>query len=272
MALNATVELVAGGVPDTVIAGKPFKATIRVSNHSSEPLLPGQDRLGSWAPMDNQLWGNTRAELKAAVAPNTGMNFEIDTFVPTTVGNQPFAWKMVRDDGPQRGWYGTPSVTKMINVVPGTGPAPPPINDPKLIIGKLPGRRADPLDLVSNIILNTDAFPADNTSRHAIWPNHTGETIHIVAARLWLGVDMNGQCDCHAELRRSDGTLLAVLQADHYVNSSNGAAIEYVNYGDKYISLLPNETLRLGYFANGFGRRPNAAFTVTIWAYYGDAK
>lgn len=278
--ISATVELITA--PDAVEVGKPFAASFRLSNHGNEVLQPGVVKLGSNAPQDNHYWGDTRAQIPVPVGPGQGHNFEVSTFVPQQVGQFPFAWRAVWEG---RAWFGVGSAVKTINVVapaPPSGgggspvptlpaPTPPatPPQDPKVIIGKWPKKRADPFDLTGCMIVNTDAFPANGQVRTARWKNDTADRLRLSAARIWLGVSGGGKCDAHGQLEREDGTLVAVLQADHYVDGPAGAAVEHQHWSGSYLVLEPGESLLFVYFANGFTPNCQAHFTVSMWGHQG---
>ena len=270
MALSATVELI-NGPPDTVEIGKPFSAWFRVSNHGNEVLTPGRDKLGSWNPQDNTLWGDTRAALAGPIAPGQGDNFEVKTFVGQQVGTHPFQWRMMREGV---AWYGVAHPAKAITVVAGggapptPGPTPPPSPGGEAL-GIWPAKRKDAFDLLGCMIVNTGAFAADGRARRVDWVNRTGERLRICASRIWLGVVGGGKCDAHGQLERSDGSLVSVLQADHYVDGPHGAAIERQDYSGGYLAIEPGEALVFVYFANGFTGGCQAHFTVSVWGLYG---
>ena len=264
MALSATVELISA--PDQVQVGVPFSASFRVSNHGNETLTPGRDKLGAWGPQDNHLWGDTRAQLPSPIGAGQAQNFEVATFVAQQAGLHIFSWRMVREGV---AWFGAFSALKTITVLTlptPPGPNPPP-NPSGVIIGKWPARRGDPFDLLGCMAINTDAFVANGSVRQSRWTNQTSERVHICAARIWLGVSMGGRCDAHGQLEREDGTLVAVLQADHYVDGPHGAAVERQDWNGAYIALAPGESLIFTYFANGFTPGCQAHFTVSIWGH-----
>lgn len=132
---------------------------------------------------------------------------------------------------------------------------------------RLPPPRRDPNDVVSSMLFNTGPFIADGQPKKVDWWNKDIEPVGrmlIVKAKIWLGVDKGQSCDAHCEVSRIDGSSFA-LQADHYVDSGHGAAWEMFDFAPYHFAIEPGEALAMTYFANGFGKRFNAHFTLTLW-------
>ncbi len=257
---NAIVTLLSA--PEQVKVGVPFSATFRIQNTGNEYWMPDVDKLGAWNPQDNGYWGNTRALTPGWIWPSQSADVAIATFVASAPGTFPFQWRAIRE-GVE--WYGAASTAKAIRVV-GDLPLPPPPPPPPPSVGIFPPPRKDEGDLVSAMIVNTGAFLADAAPRVVPW--RAPKRLLIRAVRIWLGVDMGKVCDAHGQLDRADGSLVAVLQADHYVDGPCGAAVEHQDFGGHYLSVEAGEELRFTYFANNFGRGGNAHFTVAIWGHY----
>lgn len=292
MTLSATVEFAEGGVPGQVEVGKPFTFYVRLSNHGNEVFQPGQVKLGTMSPQDNRFWGDTRAQIPSPIGPGEGLTFPVTTFVPQQVGTFPLSLRAVWEG---RAWFGTGTPARSIVVSAPTPspappspppsvplvPSPPPPLSPTQPTGEAPptGRekfaqwpskkRADAFDLQGVMILNTDAFDARLPHRVLRWKNETSDRIKIVAAKIWLGVSGGGKCDAHGQLEREDGSLVAVLQADHYVDGPAGAAVEHQHWNGGYLALEPGESLIFTYFAAGFTPNCQAHFTVSIWGQSG---
>ena len=122
-------------------------------------------------------------------------------------------------------------------------------------------------DAIGVMIFNTGPIPASASPGIWVVKNDTNRTICLTAARLWVGIDYNRIADCHAQLTRNDGSTLAVLQADHYSQSSAGAAVEMVYFPKPFV-LSPGTPLALTAMANPFGQKFNAHFTCTVQGYY----
>lgn len=241
---NGTITIVE--VPQVLQVGEAFGATFTVTNTGTETFVPGSYKLGAVAPYNNLRWGDNRVQLPAHLAPGASLTLRADTFRAAGASGD-FAWQLLQEGVV---WFGSPASVP-IQVY---RPLPPPRGWS---------------DVVGHTPFATGAFPADGAVRLLRWANPSGRRLLIGAAEVWIGVDLGKRCDAHAELRRSDDSLLVLLQCDHYADASRGAGCKQQTFPGQ-VTLEPGEELFLVCVAHGFSAPPgNVAFTASIWFTYG---
>ncbi len=110
-------EFVAQEVPETMVAGQPYRVAVRFRNVGSATWTRERlYRLGSQGPQDNFTWNLARVLLAEPVGPEGEAVFSFTVLAPRTVGTQEFRWRMVRDGA---GWFGDESPAVLVDVVPG---------------------------------------------------------------------------------------------------------------------------------------------------------
>lgn len=102
--------------------------------------------------------------------------------------------------------------------------------------------------LVSAVIFDTTAYPADGQVRIMTWRNDTGARLYIRKAYLWSGMYAGARADSDATVTRSsDGAIVAKLQWDHYAEPVAPVS-QIINFEPGYMLLESDEVLTLTYY------------------------
>jgi len=271
MPVNADVEVLAV-TTNPVTVGVDFGATFRVTNTGSIPLDPAVNfKLGSQDPQDTTQWGLNRVALPQAIQPGGQLQFDAVGFIPQKPGAFQFAWRIVQEG---IAWGGTIKQSILLSVNQGTGPPPAPTPTPNpsgLItapqdVSKWPAQYLSG-GLASIFILNTGPFLADvnpPVQYSASFKNDTTRTITLYKVMDWLGVDLNGQMDTQIyAIRASDQSFIFLSPSDHYANGSRGN-FRYHDF-PQGITLAPNDSVTLAWFARGFSRGVHAHYQTVLY-------
>jgi hypothetical protein len=76
----------------------------------------------------------------------------------------------------------------------------------------------DPNDLHSALIFDSKPYPANGDAYSLVWTNNTGRRILIRKSYLWARMFKDGVADIDVQIMRSDGSIVAKLQWDHYAD------------------------------------------------------
>ncbi len=137
------------------------------------------------------------------------------------------------------GWFGDVA-SKTIQVSSSPTPLPP-------VLG-FPNPRTDPNDLIGFQFFDTGSVPASTDPKTLVWANPTNRTLKIVNSYLWSTIDVGARCTLFLTVtRKTDGTVLHLIQWDHYGETNSPNPGSYTNYHPGYISLLPGEQLLVSY-------------------------
>lgn len=109
--------------------------------------------------------------------------------------------------------------------------------------------------LSSLMVFDTGPYMSNGEIKQTRWINQLSKTIRVTKSYLWTGMEMGGNGDVHVELRRdSDGSILHILQWDHYadpVAPNHGA---FLDYSPNYFEIDNGGTLSLVYFSVPIGQ------------------
>jgi hypothetical protein len=84
-------------VPGTLSPGQTATVSVSMQNNGSSFWLPGQHKLGSQNPADNQTWGLNRVNVAGQVAPGATATFSFTIRAPSTPGTYNFQWRMLEE-------------------------------------------------------------------------------------------------------------------------------------------------------------------------------
>ena len=106
--------IVSASVPNTVVTGDTFTATITLKNSggtawTNTGAIPY--KLGSQSPQDNTTWGLNRVALPSSPI-NAGANavFTFTATAPTNIGTYAFSWRMLQESAT---WFGSTFTTNI---------------------------------------------------------------------------------------------------------------------------------------------------------------
>ncbi len=113
-------QLLAVSVPPAMHAGQSYPASVRVKNVGSTAWKPvGPQcyayRLGAANPYGNTLWGPSRVDLAATLAPGAEVTLNFTVTAPASPGAYSFDWQMVHECVE---WFGDPAPAQSIEVTP----------------------------------------------------------------------------------------------------------------------------------------------------------
>jgi hypothetical protein len=121
------------------------------------------------------------------------------------------------------------------------------MSDPTLSDDQLPVPVAG--DLVGGQIADSGPVWADGQPHVIRWKNHTGIDLRIRKTYVWVGIDETVTCDAYNVLtRESDGTVLAVIQFDHYAEPNYPGGVQF-NWDNPGLLLKAADHLLFTYYA-----------------------